>query len=285
MKNGAEGDSPRPLMDMHAPRPEGSSLTARPMRTHSVHREKGSRTSSPARDLALEEANTVCVDTMLTRARLGLTPTEDAKEELRKYQQLHQKVNEEYNAEACKESSADWLGRRTTEKHKDPMLGGAEVTYSEMCSMHHERGIGVLATPTSLRDYWETLPVVKEDTLTEQTTEYAKVSFAAMRAMFQYRGIDLSETQMKDQWNYLKEVEGYEVQEKPMLCAQGCGQPVCPRNKKFLSQEAQNKLLMRSCCSPCWMKAHFPKDYINLGWNLREHDHGGACLKALLNEA
>ena len=256
------------------------------MRSSSVHKEMGSRESSPARDKALEQVTTAwCADSMLTRARLGPNPTKEAKEELRKHHQLHQMVNKEFNAKACKESSRDWLERRSTEKHKDPMLNGAEVTYSEMCSMHSERGIGYLASPATLRAYWESLPVVQEDIQAEQTTEYARVSFAALSAMFQFRGINLSEIQMKDQWNYLKEAEGYEVRAKPMpmLCDQGCGQPIRPGNS--LSEEAQRELLMRSCCIACWMKSHFPKEYVNLGWNQREHDHGGACLKALLNKA
>ena len=238
MKNGAEGDSPRPLMDMHAPRPEGSSLTARPMRTHSVRREKGSRTSSPARDAALEEADIVCADTMLMRVRLGLTPTEDAerlgltdKEELRKYQQLQQRLNEEHNAEALKESTTP---RRGT-----------------------------------------------EDNRMDTTSGYTKMSFSTMCAMLQYRGHGLSEAQLKEQWRYLKQVEDDEAHEKPMLCAQGCGLPVT-RRKKGLSPEAQYELLRKSCCSACWMHAHFPQEYVRLGWDQREADHGGGCLQDLL---
>ena len=278
MKNGDEGDSPRPPY-------------------------------AQARDSALEEAPTVCADAMLTRARLGPTPTEEAKEELRKYQQfkynaevygnatdwldakeewlkyqqLQQKFNEEYNAEVFKESTTDYLERRATDKRRDPMLNDAEVTYKQMCAMYQARGEDLHID--QLRAHWDNLLVIKEDNRMEPTSGYTKASFSTMCAMLRHRGVDLSEAQLEDQWNYLKEMEGDEVQEEPMLCAQGCGQPVRPNNKKYLSQEAQNELLRRSCCAPCWMNAYFPKEYVTLGWNRREHDHGGACLKALLNEA
>ena len=95
-----------------------------------------------------QEAATVCADAMLTRARLGPTPTEEAKEELRKYQQskynaevygdatvwsdakeqwlkhqqLQQKPNEEYNADeggSCSSSQRGGTQRvnLTTQRH------------------------------------------------------------------------------------------------------------------------------------------------------------------------
>ena len=100
----------------------------------------------------------------------------------------------------------------------------------------------------------------------DTTSGYTKMSFSTMCAMLQYRGHDLSEAQLNEQWRYLKQVEDEEAHEKPMLCAQGCGMPVT-RRKKGLSLEAQYELLRKSCCSACWMHAHFPQEYVRLGWD------------------
>ena len=110
------------------------------------------------------------------------------------------------------------------------------------------------------------------------------MSFSTMCAMRQYRGHGLSEALLKEQWRYLKQVEDDEAHEKPMLCAQGCGVPVT-RRKKCLSPEAQYELLRKSCCSACWMHAHFPQEYVRLGWDQREAHHGGGCLQDLLKNS
>ena len=112
--------------------------------------------------------------------------------------------------------------------------------------------------------------------------DYTMVSYATMCSMLHHRGVELSETQLKEQWNYLKAAGSGEDHTTNTLCIHGCGQQVTSRKKKFLSQEAQDELLKRSCYSPCWMNAHFPQEYIRVGWNRRGLDHGGGCLQALL---
>ena len=240
----------------------------------------------------------MCADSMLMRARLGPTPTKEAEEEFLKYQQTQQKLNEEHNADALKESTTNWLERRATQQkldknqnatgsmdkretelRKDPMLKNAEVTFTQMCAMHQKNGEDL--NTDQLRQHWNNLQMVTTDSQCETTAGYCKLSYATMCSMLDFRGRQFSDKQLRDQWKYLKQVEEDEAREEPMLCAQGCGQLVT-RGKKTLSPEAQYELLKNSCCTPCWMHTFFPEEYARLGWDKREAHHGGVCLQDLL---
>ena len=131
----------------------------------------------------------MCADAMLTRARLGPTPTEEAKEELRKYQQIQQKLNEEHNADASRNQlQTGWREGRPTEARKNqmpqarwtsgkpstqgPHAQNAEVTFTQMCAMHQNDGEDL--NTDQLRQHWNNLQMVTTDSQCETTAGYAR---------------------------------------------------------------------------------------------------------------
>lgn len=269
-------------------------------------KEADCRKGSPARTNAMAEANNVDAESMLTRARLGLCPTEAAEAEVRKYQenetaeaeqrkyqQIEKDLNMERNREALQISTSSWLATRQATKEErrvDPTLKNAEVTYKAMRSMLMQSGNEL--SEAQMKEHWGNLRPVETTEQGSPMPERTMVSYATMCSMLRYRGAVVSEDKLKRQWEYLqykaneerRDEAGDEQDSPPRPMCTHCWQPSAPPGKNYLSPTAQNELLKDSCCTPCWMYHHLPRQYTRLGWDREGLHHGGECWKALLKK-